>query len=231
MTRPAFALAVPRIGLAPAPRPCAFRPNLAIRRLGLALVLLVAALLTVGWVGRAVSPLPVLPLGVPKSQPKLEQAPALFQKPVATPPPAPAPAHTVAAAPQPVQVWCLVTAYSPHDRRDAAHWSAGDGRTAYAPRVAPRGIAVPHLRDARGRAIICPYTGTSIPIWPKGSLITVPGYGTAALDDTGGTITTRWQHTGTPHLDVRFTSEREALAWGPARWCLVTITPQQEPTP
>lgn len=52
------------------------------------------------------------------------------------------------------------------------------------------------------------------PTWlPYGTVVIVPGYGEATIDDTGGDMKRRkWN--GTPRLDVRFTYHWEAREWG-----------------
>ncbi|MFH0910250.1 MAG: 3D domain-containing protein [Planctomycetota bacterium] len=102
-----------------------------------------------------------------------------------------APAENV--SPRPVTVVALVTAYCPC-RRCCDPFSDGltsTGRNAWMPGIA----AAPK-------------------VLPYGSIVTVPGYGTAVVDDTGPAMRRSWEEGSVAHLDVRFSHHQEAQEWG-----------------
>jgi 3D (Asp-Asp-Asp) domain-containing protein len=119
-------------------------------------------------------------------------------------------AVAVAPAPAaPTRTWwrlrAVTTGYSPHDAVDGAYhatkgerwrWITADAVTDV--RDVPYGVAV----DPRAL--------------PYGTTVIVPGYhrGVAvAADDTGGRLRQSWS-AGVLHLDLRYKTERSALAWG-----------------
>lgn len=118
-------------------------------------------------------------------------------------------------------VEAVATAYSPHDRLDAAyratkgrdlHMTAG--RVSDVRRV-PYGVAAPQAVD-----------GLSLPLRTRviiprgyGYLDRTPGHDADGpgrvflVDDTGGAITARTRATGRMHLDLRYRTESSALSF------------------
>lgn len=62
-------------------------------------------------------------------------------------------------------------------------------------------------------------------IIPYGSVIAVPGYGAAVADDTGGAMR-KDARRGIVHIDLRFPSHKQAMAWGVRK---LTITVEKQP--
>lgn len=102
----------------------------------------------------------------------------------------------------------VVRAYSDHDPIDRHHgWRF----------ITATGVKT---RSAAGRR------GVAVPpsVIRYGSAITVPGYGTATADDTGGALRRRTASTGELHIEVRMPNPAQARAWG-VRRCVVEVRP------
>ena len=56
---------------------------------------------------------------------------------------------------------------------------------------------------------------------PPHTVLTVPGYGTAVVDDTGGAMRRSGQES-IVHIDLRHKSHDEALEWG-RRWLWIAV--------
>ena len=147
--------------------------------------------------------------------------------------------------------WVTVeaTAYSPHDRRDAAYRATkGRDRWMTAGRVSdvrkhPYGVAAPQPggdRPLPPHLTLPLRTEVIIPLG-NGYLDHTAGHDTAAgrvflVDDTGGDITTNTRKTRTLHIDLRVKLEADALQFnggaGRGRFRIFVITgpaPRHEP--
>jgi 3D (Asp-Asp-Asp) domain-containing protein len=94
-----------------------------------------------------------------------------------------------------VEVLMVVRAYSPFDPVDK------DYRRAHPIPITARGnICSEHPYGIAG----------DLSAYPRGTNITVPGYGTLQVDDTGGDI----RRAQIKWIEVRFPTHKEAKEWG-----------------
>jgi 3D (Asp-Asp-Asp) domain-containing protein len=139
----------------------------------------------------------------------LSATPALGRIPVPAPPlPDPAPRLRVADAdPAPPRtIRAVVTAYCPC-RRCCGRFA--DGRTSTGTTAWRPGIAADPS------------------VLPYGTVLEVPGYGIATVDDTGGAMRRHWSRDGIIHIDVRTTYHWQARQWG-RRNMEIRVLPQPE---
>ncbi len=121
-------------------------------------------------------------------------SPVLARIPVPAPPlPEPAPRLRVAEPAPSRTLRVVVTAYCPC-RRCCGRFA--DGRTSTGTTAWRPGIAADPS------------------VLPYGTVLEVPGYGTATVDDTGGAMRRHWSRDGIIHIDVRMTYHWQARQWG-----------------
>jgi len=113
------------------------------------------------------------------------------------------PAPVQAQAPEARVLTARATAYCPCKRCCGRF---ADGRTSLGTSAWRRGIA------------------SDPTVIPYGARVTVPGYGTAEVDDTGPAMRRSWHGQGRVHIDVRFLYHWQARQWGTR-----TVTIRVEP--